>query len=158
MKRSRSKQSKRRKRRGRKRDAAAILSRRVRQQFPKQKVVVGEARDGVRMSEALKEFVAPYRDIANTEEAFRRLLVTAVIAWNLSLLSAEERKAHHKKILEAFPEEVRADARAIISELIERKERYFLEYRRMIIDYEVTDKGKDYHLVVVSTADELMER
>lgn len=60
-------------------------------------------------------------------------------------------------MFEAFPEEVRADARAIISELVERKERYFSEYKRMIIDYEVTDTGKDYHLVVISTADELVE-
>jgi hypothetical protein len=81
--------------------------------------------------------------------------VTAVIAWNTALFSAEEREAHLEKMLEAFPEEVRADGRAIISELIERKERYFSEYRRMIIDYEVTDTGEDYHLIVISTAGEL---
>ena len=152
-----SSRNKRRKRRRRKRDAAANLRQRVQHQFPDQEVVVGGARDGVKMSEVLEEFIAPYREIANTKEAFRRLLVTAVIAWNMALFSAEERKAHLEEVLEAFPEEVRADGRAIVSELMERKERYFSEYRRMIIDYEVTDTGEGYHLVVISTADELAE-
>ena len=118
---------------------------------------MGEACDGVKMSEVLKEFIAPYREIANTEEAFRKLLVTAVIAWNTALFPTEERKTHLEKVLEAFPEEVRADGRAIISELIERKQRYFSEYKRMIIDYEVTDTEKGYHLVVISTADKLVK-
>jgi hypothetical protein len=150
-----SSRSERRKRRQQKQDAAANLSRRVQQQFPDQKVVVGGAHDGVKMSEMLEGFIAPYREFADTEEAFRKLLVTAIVAWNTALFSAEEREVHLEKVLEAFPEEVRADGRAIISELIERKERYFSEYRRMIIDYEVTDTGEDYHLIVISTAGEL---
>ncbi len=149
--------NKRRKQRRQRRDAASILNRRVKRRFPNQQVAVGEARNGVKMSEVLKEFVAPYREFANTEEAFRKLLVTAVIAWNAALFSAKERKAHLEKILVAFPEEVRADARAIVSELVERKEKFFSEYKRMIIDYKVTDIGEDYHLVVVSTDDELVE-
>jgi hypothetical protein len=120
-------------------------------------VVVGAARDGVKMSEVLREFIAPYREFADTEEAFRKLLLTAVVAWNAALFPAEEREAYLEKMLEALPEEVRADGRAIINELMERKERYFPEHRRMIIDYEVTDMGEDYHLVVISTTDEMRE-
>jgi hypothetical protein len=153
-----SSRKKRRKRRRRRRDADAILSRRVRQRFPNQKVVRGEARDGVKMSEVLEEFIAPYLEIADTEEVFRKLLVTAVIAWNTALFPAKERKTYLEKVLEALPEQVRADGRAIISELMARKERYFSEYERMIIDYEVTDTGEGYRLVVISTVDELAER
>ena len=145
------------KHRRRKRGAAANLRRRVQKGFPDQEVVVGEGRDGVKMSQVLEEFIEPYREFADTEEAFRKLLVTAVVAWNTALFPAEEREAHLEKVLEAFPEEVRADGKAIISELMERKERYFSEYRRMIIDYEVMDTGEGYHLVVISTADELAE-
>lgn len=155
--RNRRRKRRRRKRRRRERDAAANLSQRVQQRFPDQKVVVGGASDDVKMSEVLKEFIAPYCEIADTEEAFRKLLVTAVVAWNTALFSAGEREAHLKKVLEALPKDVRVDGRAVINELIERKERYFSEYRRMIIDYEVTDIGEDYHLVVVSTADELAD-
>jgi hypothetical protein len=145
------------KRRQRKRDTAANLRQRVQQLFPDQEVVVEGARDGVKMSQVLEEFIAPYREFADTEEAFRKLLVTAVVAWNTALFPAKEREAHIEEVLKALPKEVRADGRAIINELMERKERYFSEYRRMIIDYEVTYTGEDYHLVVISTADELAE-
>lgn len=150
-----SSRKKRQTRRRRKREASAVLRRRVQRQFPNQKLVSGESLGGVKMSEVLEEFIAPYRDIANTEAALRKLLVTAVVAWNSALFPVEEGKTHLEKVLEALPEEVRADGRAIISNLIERKKRYFSKYKRMIIDYEVTDTGKDYHLVVISTANEL---
>lgn len=148
MKASRKKQQKRRRR---KRDAAKTLRQRIRRQLPKHKVVMGEAHDGVQMSKVLREFVAPYYEIVDTEDEYRKLLDTAIVAWNVALFPAQERKAHLEEILETIPEEVRADGRAIINELIIRKEKYFSEYRRMIIDYEVTDIGENYHLVVIST-------
>jgi hypothetical protein len=36
-------------------------------------------------------------------------------------------------------------------ELIDRKEQYFFQYTRQILSYQVTDRGRDYHLSVVST-------
>ena len=152
-----SSRDKRRKRRRQKRDSAATLKKRVQQQFPDQKIVVGETCDGVKMSEVLKAFAAPYREFADTEEALQRLLATAVVAWNTTLFPVQERKTHIEEVLEALPKEVRADGRAIINEMMERKEKYFSEYKRMIIDYEVTDTGKDYQLTVISTADEMRE-
>jgi len=70
----------------------------------------------------------------------------------------KEREAHLQEVLEAFPQDMRSDARMIIGELIEWKEEHFPKYKRMIIDYEVTDTSKDYHLIVISTADELEEQ
>jgi hypothetical protein len=154
MKSSRKKQ---RKRRRKKRGADGALNRRVRRQFPGTKVVVGKARDGVKMSAVLEEFIAPYREVADTEDALRKLLTTALVAWNAALLPAQEREAHLEKIFETFPKEVRADGMAVIGELMERKERYFSEYTRMILDYELTDTGENYHLVVISTVDEPAE-
>ena len=149
---------KRKRRKRGKRHAAARLKRRVRQQFPNKKVTVDETYDGVKMSEVLKEFVAPFRNLAETEEAFLKLMATAVTAWNIALFPAKERDAHMHEVLEAFPQDIRADARMIIGELMEWKEEHFSQYKRMIIDYEVTDTGKDYHLIVVSTANEVEEQ
>ena len=42
--------------------------------------------------------------------------------------------------------------------VVPRKEEHFSKYKRMIIDYETTDTGQDYHLIVISTADELKEQ
>jgi hypothetical protein len=152
MKASRKRRPKRRKR---KQKAAKTLRQRIRRRFRNQKVAVIDAQDGVKMSEVLEEFIAPYHQVAHTEEQYSKLLAMAVTAWNVALFPAQKRKAHIEEMLEAVPEEVRADGRAIIDELIERKDRYFSEYRRMIIDYEVTDTGVGYHLVVFSTPDEI---
>lgn len=141
----------------RKGDAAAILNQRIQARYPNQKVIIGEIIDGVKMSEVLKKFVEPYRDIANTEGAFRNLMATAMIAWNATLFSVEKRTEYLENIFESFPEGVREDARFIISDLIARKERYFSEYKRMILDYEVTDTGKDFQLMVISSMDEYKE-
>lgn len=87
-------------------------------------------RSSAKMSEVLWSFVEPYREFANTEEALRRLLTLAVLAWDAALLPEEERPP--------------------MDELIERKERYFSQYKRPIVDFELQDRGRDYHLIVVS--------
>ena len=147
--------NKRRKRRRQKRDATAALKKRLQEKFPDQKLVTGKTSDGVKMSEVLEAFIAPYCEIADTEEALKKLLAIAVIAWNTTLFPVQDRKAQIKEALEALPKEVRADGRAIINELMERKEKYFSESKRMIIDYEIIDTGKNYQLTVISTADEM---
>ena len=48
-------------------------------------------------------------------------------------------------------EELKAGLKEILNMLIDRKRVYFSEYTRKIIDYELTDRGKDYHLAVAST-------
>lgn len=40
----------------------------------------------IKMSDVLLDFVAPYRHFVNTIEAYRKLLLVAVIAWNAALL------------------------------------------------------------------------
>ena len=42
----------------------------------------------------------------------------------------------------------------IVNMLIARKKAHFSEYRRAIIDFELTDTGRGYHLAVVSTLGE----
>lgn len=102
------------------------------------------------MSEVLREFVEPYWHIPDDEQGMRKLLSTALVAWNAALLPESERSEHLAKMAEVLPEETHADFYAIVSEMIERKEEYFTQYNRTIIDYELTDRGDDYHISVMS--------
>ncbi len=124
---------------------------RVQNNFPHQKIVTRPTPDGIKISDVLREFVEPYMDLAQTEEAYRKLLMTAVIAWNVTLFPEQERMAKFEKFLQCYPAEVMNEARNIIEELMVRKEKYFSQYRRMILDFEVTDTGRGWHLSVVST-------
>ncbi len=131
------------------------LARRVRERFPQHELVVGQSRDGVRMSEVLEQFIAPYRDWADTEEALHRLLVTAIAAWNIAIFPDQEQNVQLEKFIGLLPEEVRENGREIVKEMIERKKKHFARYRRMILDYELVDEGAEYRLHVVSTLDDV---
>lgn len=103
-----------------------------------------------KMSEVLREFVAPYWHIPDTEEAMRKLLTTALVAWNTALMPQAEQADALGQIATALPAEAREDFYAIVQEMIERKNEHFAEYDRLILDYELVDQGNDYHITVVS--------
>jgi hypothetical protein len=104
----------------------------------------------VKMSEVLRDFVAPYWHILDTEEAMRKLLTTALVAWNTALMPPAEQAGALDQVATALPEEARDDFYAIVREMIERKNKHFAEYDRLILDYELVDRGNDYHITVVS--------
>ena len=104
-----------------------------------------------KMSDVLLDFIDPYYEIANTEDALHKLITTAIVAWNTALLPETERADKLQQLATALPEETHKDFYVIVQEMIERKERYFAQYDRMILDYELVDRGGDYHVSVMST-------
>lgn len=53
------------------------------------KIVISSTGEA-KMSEVLTDFIAPYRQEVDTEEAYQRLLELAVTAWNTALLPESE--------------------------------------------------------------------
>jgi hypothetical protein len=108
-----------------------------------------------KMSEVLTDFVEPYLEFADTDEAHRKLLTLAVMAWNASFLPEEEQQELINRVLDAgIPtgnEELKTGLKEIVNTLIVRKKLYFSGYRRKIIDYDLTDMGRNHHLSVAST-------
>lgn len=107
------------------------------------------------MSEVLIEFIEPYSEFADTEEAYRKLLTLAIIAWNAFSLSEKYQQDMIQSVLDkgmsAGTEELKAGLKEIINALLVRKKMYFSEYTRRIIDFELTDTRKEYHITVAST-------
>jgi len=146
-----SKKREKRRRAQRRRTAEETLSRRVKSQFGNQEVTIVPPHDGVKMSKVLERFVEPYQKFAETEDAYRKLLAMALIAWNTALFPKRERSTSIKEVLVAMPEDLRDDGNQIIQDLMARKDKFFSQYRRMILDYELVDTGGSLHLSVVST-------
>lgn len=121
--------------------------------------VVFSSTEEARMSEVLTNFIAPYRQEVDTEESYQRLLELAVMAWNTALLPEPEQQMMINTMLtEGFPKlnkEIEQGVRDILEQLITRKKQYFSENKRLIIDFELKDTGKDYHLSVASTLSEI---
>ena len=117
--------------------------------------VVYEPAGGEKMSEVLEDFVEPYRELADTDDSFRKLLTLGMLAWNAALLPEDQRWAMIDEMLAAgFSRCSKADlaaGREVVEVLVRRKEEQFAENQRAIISFQLTDTGDGYHLSVAST-------
>ena len=81
------------------------------------------------------------------------------MAWNTALLpEPEQLEMIDRMLVEGFPKvnkEVKQEFKNILEQFIARKNQYFSENKRLIIDFELKDTGKDYHLSVASTLSEI---
>jgi hypothetical protein len=121
--------------------------------FKGQKIQVHES--GEKMSEILGLFIEPFVEYAKDYNSYNRLAATAVIAWNAALMGAKQQRQFLDATKKPLGIEAQKDFVEVIGMMIERKKRFFADNHRYILDYKVTDRGRDYHLAVVSTPQDL---
>ncbi|MCT7968404.1 hypothetical protein NG799_19020 [Laspinema sp. D1] len=111
----------------------------------------GEAK----MSEVLEEFVEPYLSSIETPVERKKLFEVAVVAWNLSLMPETVRQTMIDKLIQESMEGadpwIKQDMRKMIDELIARKQKFFTQHKRYVIDFQLEDTGSGFHLSVAST-------
>jgi len=120
--------------------------------------MVIEPKGAIKMSDVLKQFVAPYLDTVHNLKQCKALLSLGVVAWNASLLSKSDDEVL-KAIVDEFLEEslltddaqTKQDTREIITELIARKNQHFSHIKRLIMDFDVKQSGQRYDISVAST-------
>lgn len=105
-----------------------------------------------KMSQFLLDFAEPllFDDYSNDET--KRAVEFAIVVWNLSLYSKNERK--HK--IDEFVEKISVKSDSVLKKdilsLIKRKTRHFGQYKKIIVDYEITVlQGGQLRLSVTST-------
>lgn len=117
---------------------------------PKVKVV--RDNPGVeKMSEVLWDFVDPYLDSAETEDALRKLLTLGMAAWNAAVAGPTKGEELIRDLEQTLPPEAREHFRVIIDPLIQRKLRYFSDNQRIILDFTLTMQPSGPYLQVAST-------
>jgi hypothetical protein len=119
--------------------------------LPRDTAIVYDLPGAAKMSEALLDFVEPYREMAATEDALRKLLTMASVAWNAALISPAKREALLRSTEDRLPPDLRADYRAILEPLILRKQQHFSDNTRSIVDFELTMERAGPYLRVMST-------
>ena len=109
----------------------------------------------VKMSEVLEEFVEPYLDSTRNFSQREKLFSIAAIVWNIALMPEKERQQMVDQVIEQGMRGndplARQDAREIIDGLIARKQTFFADNKRYIIDFQLQDMGQTFHLSVAST-------
>ena len=117
--------------------------------------VVYEPAGRERMSDVLDEFIEPYSDAADTDEAYENLLRLGMLAWNAALLPADRRQAMIDETLEAgfstASRSVQALAREVVETLVRRKLEHFAENQRAILSFKLSHTRDGLHLSVAST-------
>jgi thymidine phosphorylase len=117
--------------------------------------IVTNPKGEVKMSEVLESFVEPYLDAAQNQSQREKLFSIATIAWNLALLSGGDRSSLIDKMIQAGIKSndrlAQQDTREIINEMIIRKQKFFADNKRYIIDFQLQDAGSQFHLSVAST-------
>lgn len=113
----------------------------------------------VSLSDVFVDYISPYRRFATKTDAFYKLLAVACVGWNAGLLPPDERKEMLDNVRKTMPDkQTLEDFDAIVDSFIERKQKHYAEHTRMILDYELTDLGDDYHISVVSMIEESTDR
>ena len=113
-------------------------------------------RKGVeKMSDVIKQFIAPYFDTIPNLSQYQSLFTLGVVAWNASLMSESEQE----EIVETFLKQslttddprIQQQTREFIAELIARKHQHFYSIQRLVINFEIRKEGRRYDISVAST-------
>ena len=114
-----------------------------------------EAANEEKMSAVILQFVEPYKSQATSIQAFEKLIVLAMTAWNAALLEGAARQQMiegvKETILSSSGQEWNQALDQVLTQLIQRKERDFADNKRFIIDYRVSESEDEYNLAIAST-------
>ena len=103
------------------------------------------------MSEILIDFIDPYRDDTMSEFQLKTLIATGILAWNTAMLPQESRGEILDGAVRDAISEGAEEFREILSEMIERKQRYFAHVTSFLLGYHLTMTPDGPHLDVLST-------
>jgi hypothetical protein len=108
-----------------------------------------------KMSEIIIDFAQPLLDAATNAQAQKQAITTAIIGWNLSLFPKKEQVAQIEEIKNLLnsstnSDQLRNEAIEIFNFLLARKKSLYPEINRLVVDYELIETPKGFHLNVVS--------
>jgi hypothetical protein len=109
-------------------------------------------RDALKLSAALVELIAPYREDGLTRESYEALVGAAATAWNVSLLpDGQHDEAIAEGIAKAEAEDPELLAQ-ILSAMLRRKRERFPDDARVIVHWELAESDDEYRIIVASAA------
>ena len=118
--------------------------------FPYRVTSVDKPRSGVKLSEALLEFLEPFTDGMEGEEEWKKVVGIGVIAWNAALLPWDSVLTSLQDFCDSIAHPDPKTLKAVLLDLVDRKLSFFAEDKRMVLRYEVSMTEKGPFLSVVS--------
>lgn len=145
-----------RKRKGQKRNLPstqqAVFKRVQSSEYFKNTKLIPNTGEVEKMSDVILRFAEPLQDEYGIVPS--DMIRFAILVWNASILPKESQDQAFKDIDNLIPRddrESRQEMLMTISILLERKEKYFSDNKRFIVDYNIRESDRRIHLDVAST-------
>ncbi|MDA0266853.1 MAG: hypothetical protein O2890_15540 [Cyanobacteria bacterium] len=116
--------------------------------------IIPNPKGEVKMSAVLEDFVEPYLDGNESDQAFEAFLNIAVIAWNIALFPEDQQPQKVDLIVAKAAKgntQIQQEMRSVLEELITRKQQHFASIKRQIVEFQLKGRGKNMHLSVAAT-------
>ena len=130
-----------------------LLKRTQKSDYLKDAQIVVHSGDIEKMSDVILRFAEPLLRSPHGVIS-KNVIRFAIAVWNVSLLPKDEQSEALKPIVTMLPEDdqdARYELLAAIGMLLARKQRYFANNTRVILDYQITESPDTLHLDVIST-------
>ena len=105
-----------------------------------------------KMSEVILDFAEPLLRDAPDLESEKTAIAFAIICWNIAILKETGDEKVVEETLGAAGDEAGKELRRFAKEMMERKQSFFADNKKLILDYQFTEEPEGFHLYVVSTA------
>jgi hypothetical protein len=107
-----------------------------------------------KMSLVLEAFVKPYLAGLSDISEIRAIYVPGAAAWNAALLPEDQQQDSIEDMIQKMGRinrEPQDQARAFLTNMIDRKQAQFAGNRRMVLSFDLRDNGSGYDLNVISS-------
>jgi len=122
-------------------------------------MIMDASNDLERISEVIQDFAEPLLLLREDDKFTKKAISVAIMIWNISLLPKEKQEEALQEITSGFSKSDDPDyltrMMSIFDILIERKKNYFTNYKKLIVDYQISGAGNNLRINVVSTKDSL---
>lgn len=132
------------------------LKQKVNRSYGKDVKLIVNQGEIVKMSEVLEDFVDPYIDDRLDKHGLEMLFSMGIMAWNIALMPEKIRVEMVKEAFSSIVPNSDADdiafGKHLIEQMIERKDKFFADNQRMIMNFELQYVSRgEYHISVAST-------
>ena len=120
--------------------------------LPKRQITIVQ-NPGEKMSEVLLSFAKPILNGDEDNSKLDRIMGFVMMVWNLAVLSPEKREDVILGIAELFSFDTGQGidgTLSLIDILLKRKEKYFPHIKKLIVDYEISQKQGQPSLKIIS--------
>ncbi len=119
----------------------------------KDSIFVHEPSGFEKMSKIILDFAHPLLNGARSFDDYHKVILTAILAWNLGLSDKSDTKLEKlcNDLSHTMDDSQMVEFQQRLAMMIQRKREHFSEINRMVMDWDLVPMRNSFHLNVVST-------